>query len=106
MILIDFTTDGIKPTIFNVSTESTNVTVYWQLSEGIAEVTKYEILISSDGCQWILNFSIGISSSMHTVSDLSPETVYVFQVRAGTSDKNGTWSEPRVGITLPISKFV
>ena len=99
MILIDFTTDGIMPIIFNVSTESTHATVSWQLSERIIS----EILVSGDGRQ--LTYPVNTNSSMCTVSNLSPETVYVFQVRAGTSDENGPWSEPKVGITLPISRF-
>ena len=107
MILIDFTTDGIQPTISNVSTESTHATVSWQLSEPIAGVMKYEILVSSDSHQCTHNASKW--SRSYTVSNLSPETVYLFQVRAVTSsDENGTciWSEPKVGITLPISTFV
>ena len=94
------------PTISRVSTESTVATVYWEVLQGFNGLTKYDILVSSDGHQFKSTPYDWNRNGGFNVSNLSPETVYVFQVRIVTSDENGPWSEPRVGITLPISRFL
>ena len=92
---------GTQPLhISNVSTDSTFATVSWEPPQGSKG---YVILVSSDGDQstsyvWSLDIR-------YTVSNLSPETVYVFQVRPVASS-DGPWSKPKVGITLPISRFL
>ena len=71
-----------------MSTDSTVATVYWEPPQGSNGLTWYDILVSSDGHQSTHNLQEW--SRRYTVNNLSPETVYLFQVRAVTSqDGNG-----------------
>ena len=96
-----------------METYSTFATVTWQLTPLPSLISivvmRYEILVLNDSYQRTQNVVDDRNIRRHevSISNLFPETVYVFQVRAVASqDGKGPWSKPKVGITLPIRRFL
>lgn len=81
---------------------STEVALSW--TQGSGTVTDNEVQYSTDGQTWT-TIDIGSAATSYTVTGLSPNTVYVFQVNAGDSGSYSAYSEPCLGATAPFVTF-
>ena len=83
-------------------TTATSATIQWDgLSTSLA-VTGYDILVlhQSGGTEHGL-FSVQVPSHQLQVTELMPETGYIFQVRALTGVSRSQWSTPVTQNTPP-----
>uniref|UniRef100_A0AAV1VAJ8 TBC1 domain family member 23 n=1 Tax=Peronospora matthiolae TaxID=2874970 RepID=A0AAV1VAJ8_9STRA len=75
---------------------SSEVTVTWEMTNDV-EVTKYQIQYVKDrlAAKWCtVNADISAETVEHSVTNLQPNTLYVFRIRSGTEDNRwGPYSE-------------
>ena len=84
-------------------TSDTQATVRWDVLNTILTVTGYNILVLQqvENTPRKTSLSVGQGTLYTVIQDLTPETVYTFQVRAQTSVSMSQWSVPVVRSTLP-----
>lgn len=85
---------------------ATAVDVWWSAPTAVpgAVVNDYDIQYSANGGSSWNTFSNGTSTSTGIrVTGLSPNTGYLFRVRASNVVGTGAWSDPSVSVTTPTS---
>ena len=89
--------------ISSVVTSDTQATIRWDALNTILTLTGYNILVlrQVENTPQGTSLSVGQGTLYTVIQDLSPETVYTFQVRARTSVSMSQWSVPVVRSTLP-----
>ena len=92
--------------ISSVVTNATEAMIQWDTLDTILSVTGYNVLVLQQAVGTTqespsVTFTVDQYSHYKIVSELMPETVYSFQVRARTAVSVSQWSTPVVRSTLP-----
>ena len=83
-------------------TTATSATIQWDVLSTSLAVTGYDILVLRQaGGTKHGRFSVRVPSHQLQVTELMPETGYIFQVRALTGVSRSQWSTPVVQSTPP-----